>query len=308
MELYTYLALFVVALTVLLKASDWLVSAAEKIGLSFGISPFIIGVTIISFGTSLPELASSIVSVYSGSSEIVIGNVVGSNITNILLVLAITAIVGKEIFLSYDVMKLDMPLLVGTSFFLYFMLMDGSLNKFEAFILLAALVVFLVNSIGSNVDIGQMRPAVGPKEYGLLVLSAVLVYFGASYTILAIEELSAQAGINKEIIALTAVALGTSLPEVIVSVSAARKGKTEIAVGNVLGSNIFNTLAVMGIPALIGELVIPKDILEFSLPFMVAMSIMFALVCMSKKITRMEGCMLLLFYAFFLSYIFNNAL
>ncbi|MEL6988964.1 MAG: calcium/sodium antiporter [Bacteroidota bacterium] len=307
MELLSYILLFIISLGVLLKASDWLVGAAERIGLSFGISPFIIGVTIVSFGTSLPELSSSIVAVLSGSSEIVLGNVVGSNITNILLVLALTAIVGKQIFLSYDVMKLDMPLLVGTSFMLMFMLYDKELSKFEACILLGSLVVFLLNSFDSMEESeDEDRPKVGPRDYVLLGLSAVLVYFGATYTILSIEELSSQAGINKEIIALTAVAIGTSLPEVIVSVTAARKGKTEIAVGNVLGSNIFNTLAVMGIPALIGNLKVPESILDFSLPFMVAMSIMFALVCMSKKITRLEGMMLLLFYAFFLSFIFKS--
>jgi len=305
MDILLNTGLFIVSLLVLIKASDWFVDSAEKIGLSFGISPFIIGVTIIAFGTSLPELAASIVAVYSDSSEIVIGNAVGSNITNILLVLALSAVIGKEIFLSYDVMKLDMPLLIGTTFILWFMLMDQNLSKIEAIILLACLLVFLLNSFDGQLGGGETETKAEIKDYVLLILGGVLVYFGASYTILAIEALSVQAGISKEIIALTAVSLGTSLPEIMVSIAAARRGKTELAVGNVLGSNIFNTLAVMGIPALLGTLVIPDEILAFSFPFLIAMTIMFALVCMSKRITRWEGFMLLIFYAFFLNQILN---
>ncbi|MEM8906420.1 MAG: sodium:calcium antiporter, partial [Bacteroidota bacterium] len=132
MELLTYLGLFIVSLIVLLKASDWFIDSAEAIGLSLGVSPFIIGVTIVAFGTSLPELATSIVSVFSGNSEIVIGNVIGSNITNIALVLGMVSIVVKQIDLDYDIWHIDMPFLWGSAFLLGLAIWDLHFSLFEA--------------------------------------------------------------------------------------------------------------------------------------------------------------------------------
>lgn len=288
------------SLTVLVLASDRFIGAAEKIGLSFGISPFIIGVTIVAFGTSLPELATSIVSVYSGTSEIVIGNVIGSNITNILLVLGLTAIIGKEIILDFDVMDVDMPLLFASAFLLLFVISDQNVSIFEAILFLTGLVIFLLNSLRGDKDDDFERSKVDLKTWMILILGGVMVYYGANYTIDAIKSISAKVGVSPEIISLTAVALGTSLPEVIVSISAARRGKHAIAVGNVLGSNIFNTYAVMGIPALLGNLVIPADTLKFSAPFMIAVTVLFGLVCISRRISKWEGFAFVLFYAFYI--------
>jgi cation:H+ antiporter len=305
--LITYIAISAVSLAVLLLASDWFIESAEKIGLSFGISPFVIGVTIVAFGTSLPELAASIASVYSGTSEIVVGNVVGSNITNILLVLGLTCMVGKSINLDFDLWDVDMPLLLGSSFLMYFILQDGQLALIESLLFLAALVGFLINSVASSVpdeDVG--RPTVGPKDIAKLIAGGVLVYFGAKYTIYGIEGVSMIAGISPEVISLTFVALGTSLPEVVVSIAAAKRGKHAIAVGNVLGSNIFNTYAVMAIPSLLGELYIPENVISFGLPFMVAMTVMFGAMTFSRKICKWEGFLLLIFYAYYLAQQFCN--
>jgi cation:H+ antiporter len=309
LDLLLYLGMFIVSLAVLLKASDWFVNAAERIGLSLGISPFIVGVTIIAFGTSLPELASSIAAVFLDESEVVVGNVVGSNITNILLVLGLIAVIGKEVRLGQRVMSVDIPLLVFSSFFLWFALRDRDLSIAEALLFILSLAIFLVNSFrGGHPFIEQEPPKVTWRSYAMLVIGAALVYLSADYTMVAIKQLSQSAGIDTGVIALTLVALGTSLPEVIVSLTAARKGKTSIAVGNVLGSNIFNTYAVMGVPAFIGPLDIPADILTFSLPFMVAATVIFSIICITNKITRMEGIMLLIFYAYFLIELARTAL
>jgi len=249
-ELLTYIAIFAVSLFALLQASDFFVAAAEKIGLSFGIPPFIIGVTVVAFGTSLPELASSIAAVVEGSSDIVIGNVVGSNVANV------------------------------------------------------ALVIFLLNSLTGNKDDEAERPKITWQTIVILIASAVVIKFGADYTVLGIVKLSGLMGIGSAVIAQSLVALGTSLPEVFVSIAAIKKGQTDIAVGNVLGSNIFNTYAVMSIPAFIGPLVIPPEVLQFSLPFMVALTIALAVMCISKTISRWEGYMLMLFYVFFLVKLF----
>ena len=295
-----YLLIFAIALTVLLIASNWFIDSAEKIGLSFGISPFVIGVTIVAFGTSLPELATSIAAVTRESSDVVIGNVVGSNITNILLVLGLTAVIGREIILEQNIMDVDMPILVGSAFLMYFTLADFELSKFESAIYLGGLVAFLLGSFHGRPRAVDDRPKTVWRDWVKLFFGGFFVYLGAKYTVYGIEQLSLLLGIGRDIISLSILALGTSLPEVVVSIAAARRGKHAIAVGNVLGSNIFNTYAVMGIPSLFGYLEIPSNSIEFSLPFMVAVTILFALVCLSKRISLWEGVMLVMFYVYFI--------
>ncbi len=299
-SLAVYFILFVLSLSVLLFASDKFIESAEKIGLSMGISPFIIGVTIVAFGTSLPELATSLASVFSGSSEVVVGNVVGSNITNILLVLGVTGIISKEFKMDFDIMDVDMPLLLISALLLYFVLSDQVLTFPEVILFIIALVVFLANSVSGSISDEDDRPSSSVKDYIFVLLGIVFVFLGARYTIHYLELISTELGIDPELIALTVVALGTSLPEVIVSVAAARKGKHAIAVGNVLGSNIFNTYAVMGIPALFGTLKIPDGIISFGLPFMLVVTFIFALVTMSRRVSRWEACMLLVLYGFYI--------
>ena len=303
----TFSLITIVSLLVLLIASDWFIDSAEKIGLSFGISPFIIGVTIVAFGTSLPELAASIASVYSGSSEIVVGNVVGSNITNILLVLGLTVVVGKGIDLNFNIWNVDMPLLLCSAFLMYFCLYDGHLSFVESVLMILALLGFLYSSVTSSIsDDEEIRPVVTSMDIVKLLVGGVLVFLGAKYTIMGIQGFSLEAGISPEVISLTFVALGTSLPEVVVSISAARKGKHAIAVGNVLGSNIFNSYAVMAIPSFLGDLFIPDSVITFGLPFMLAVTCVFGMVTFSKRINTLEGVILLLFYAFYLAEQFSS--
>lgn len=300
-EILLYSSIFIASLAVLLKASDWFVDTSEMVGLSLGIPPFIIGVTIIAFGTSLPELASSIAAVMANESEIVVGNVVGSNITNILLIIGLVAIVSKEIQLEFRVMDSEVPILFGSALLLWFILRDHTVSGMEVFLLIISLVFFVASSVSGNEKTPKEdRIKVSPKKYGILLASIVLVYLGATYTIFAVEKLSDLAGIGPEFLALTVISLGTSLPEVVVSITAARKNKVGMAIGNVLGSNIFNTYAVMGIPALFGPLVIPQGITDFSLPFMLGITVLFSILCITHRISKMEGVLLLTFYAFFL--------
>ncbi len=296
----TLILIFLVSITILLISSDKFVDSAEKVGLAMGIPSFVIGVTIVAFGTSLPELATSIASVFSGSSEITIGNAVGSNITNILLVLGAATIYGNGIKIDYDVMNTDIPMLFGSAFLMYFALMDYKLSSFECIIFLAALAVFLINSLRGNNEEGVEKSKTSLIDWLFIILGSVAIYFSATYTIYAMEGIATELNIPVHIISITIVALGTSLPEVIVSISAARKGKHGMAVGNVLGSNIFNTYAVMAIPGLIGDLTIPEDTMAFSVPFMMAVTILFGIICLSKRISKWEGFMLLIFYAFFI--------
>lgn len=305
-----WIVVFVVSLGVLVKGSDWFIEAAEKIGLALGIPSFIIGVTIVAMGTSLPELASSIAAVLSGESEIVAGNAIGSNIANIALVLGITALMGKKMSFDVNLMEADIPLLICSAFLLWFFLLpdaDGiaRVDTLEAIMLLAGLVIFLAYSFSGNDGKDENRDKkITLKTYGLLLLGGVAVFLGANYTVEAIMQLSTIFGIASGAIALSVVALGTSLPEIVVSVAATRRGKPEIAIGNILGSNIFNTFAVIGIPALIGDLKILPIITDFSMPMMIALTLLFFFMMISKTVSRWEGLMLLLFYIYFVVRLF----
>jgi len=311
-----YILLFIVSMVALIKASDWFVSGAEVVGKSAGISPFVIGVTLVAFGTSLPELAASIASVFSGSSEIVIGNVVGSNITNILLVLGLSAVIGKGIIIDKSTTDSKVLMLLASAILLYFTLQDGKLDLFETLLFLAGMVMFMIGSIKGQVNKQADRVRASVWSYVMMIGGAAIVYAGAHFTIISVEYMSDYIGISNEVIALTGVALGTSLPEIVVSVTAVQKGKSDIAIGNVLGSNIFNTFIVMGIPGLVsyfqgsvrGEslLTIPQSVTDLSLPLMVAVTILFCFMFVESRINRSEGWMLILLYVFFIYLIFSG--
>lgn len=308
---------FVVSLFVLIKASCYFTDSAEKIGLFFGLPAFIVGVTIVSIGTSLPELVSSIFAVLRGSSEIVVGNVVGSNITNIFLILGIVAIVGKRMKIAYELAHVDLPILMGSAFLFAVMIWDGVLTLPEALLLISGIVIYFLYTISSereHVDVEikkemkeklQRKRKLNAKTVVILILSVFFIYIGARYTIESVIELSEMLNVGKDLIAISAVALGTSLPELAVSIVAVRKRKPEIAIGNILGSNIFNTFVVMGIPALFGVLIIPQSILTFGLPMMLIATLLFFFITHKKEITKWEGYLLLLFYVFFIGKLFN---
>lgn len=291
-----------VSLMVLLKASDWFVTSAETIGLGLGVSPYVIGATVIAFGTSLPELASSIVSVNAGASVIVVGNVVGSNVANLLLVGGALLLVGGGMVLSRRILTFDLPLLVASSLALWWMLHDQVFTILEASISLGGLLLFLGSTFFKQK--GEEEETIRPRiRYWLpllLIASVGLVYLGAEYTVKSIQQLSLLAGISPEVIALTVVAIGTSLPELVVSITAVKRGGTEIALGNILGSNIFNAFAVMGIPRLFGELEIPDGVVNFSLPFMVGVAILFAILgFLPGGLKRWQGWLFMLLYVVF---------
>ncbi len=308
-EILLYSGILILSILSLLKGSDWFVNAGEIIGGAFGIPSFVIGVTIIAFGTSLPELASSIAAVSAGEPGIVVGNVVGSNITNIALILGIVAILGGAIVLEKEIRHIDIPILLGASFMLWFVVRDQSVSIVDAILLLFGLFIFLAYSFGgSNTEDVTDVPKAKWSHYGFLLLGVIAVYLGAEWTIFSIEKLSAIAQINPDIIALSIVALGTSLPELIVSITAARKGRTEIAVGNVIGSNIFNIYAVMSIPRFFGPITISQNNLDFSLPFMLAVTFLLAFMCIPKRISQWEGWVFLLFYVFFIAELTKDVL
>jgi cation:H+ antiporter len=310
--------IFIVSLALLVKASDVFTDSAERIGIGFGISPFIIGVTIVAVGTSTPELVSSVLAVIKGSPEIVAGNVMGSNVTNIFLILGISAIIGKKMVTSYQLANVDLPIFVGSAFLVSLMVMDGAFSLPEALLCLACLLVYLVYAVRAErvadevkekfleaegiVIREKRRPDL--KVYTKLSISLFFLYIGANYTVVSVVRLSEMVGIGTEVIAASAVALGTSLPELVVSVRAAAMNKPELAIGNILGSNIFNALGIMGISALFGTLVISEMITGFVMPMMIVATLLYFVVIWENEVTQWEGWMLVIFYVFFLGKLF----
>ena len=319
--------ILIASIAVLVKASDFFVVSAEKAGKSLGMPSFVIGALIVAIGTSLPEVVSSTVAVFQGSSEIVAGNVVGSNITNILLALGVAGIFGKNLIIKNDLYSKDIPLFFGTALLLYIMIADGNYSKGEMWFSLVLLIIYIVYllipaklSDEEKVAAQQEKDAHSKEDLAtfvdgiILVAAPIAIYFGAKYTVQAVIAIADIVAIGKEVIALSAVALGTSLPEVMVSISAARRGNTDMVLGNIIGSNIFNSFAAMGIPALFALksttagfslLEIPASIQMFALPLTLGATLLFIFIVHDKKITKVEGTILLLFYAYFNGHLYG---
>lgn len=309
MEGFQWIGIFVVSLIVLLQSAEWFTNSAEKIGLHFKISPFIIGVTIIALGTSLPEVATSIISVLDGHSEIVIGNVVGSNIANILLVLGVSAIIGGLIKIEKNIIDIDLPILFGSSLILYITTLDGNFTYIDGILSIAALIIYLLYNANSGHKVEkasikeiskkmkkESKKPLGLKDPAILLISGLLLYLSAEYTIDSVIKISEFLKIGTELIAVSAVALGTSLPELAVSATAAKKGKFDIAIGNITGSNIFNALGVIGVSSFFGPLKIPTQFIEVTIPILLFITILYIFVSMEKRVSKWEGYILVLLY------------
>ncbi|MBP0013161.1 MAG: calcium/sodium antiporter [Roseofilum sp. SBFL] len=299
---------FIISLAALIKSSDFFTDSAEVLGLFFRLPSFIVGVLLLSVGTSLPELLSSLVAVFDNSSEIVFGNVLGSNIANIFLIVGVAAVFSKGLILEYDLTKVDLPLLLGSALLLILAVINEQFSHGEAIFCILGYIVYLFYTLSHRTeeDTDNPNPQTFPiKEALVLVTSCFGLYFGAVFTIESVTQISETLNIGKHIIAVSAVALGTSLPELIVSLNAARKGNAEMALGNVVGSNIFNSLVVMGIPGLIAELEINHDLLIIGLPFFAAGTLLFYTVTQDKHITQWEGLLFFVFYGLFIAKFFD---
>ena len=317
LDILIWTIIFIASIYVLIKASDYFTDSEEKIGLFLKIPAFIVGVTIVAVGTSLPELISSIFAVLNNASEIVVGNVIGSNIANIFLVLGVAAILGKKLKVHYGLIHVDLPILFGATMLFTIAIWDGHFSLIEALLSLALLIVYVMYTITTQKTDKEIKKelkkrnnfkkpkTLDKKVWLTLILSSIFIFLGAKYTIDSVIQLSKILNIATEIIAISAVALGTSLPELFVSFTAAKKGNPEMAIGNILGSNIFNTLAVMGIPALIGKLIIPASILTFALPVMIIATLTYYFTTQDREVTKWEGWMLLILYILFIGKLFN---
>jgi len=324
---------FLVSLFLLVKGSDWFVESAEKIGLALKISPFIIGVTIVSIGTSFPELFSSIAAVLKNTTEVVSANVIGSNIFNILVIIGLSAVVARKLIVTRSLIDLDAPLLALSTVVLLFVCLDKKINFGEGIVLLLAYLVYflytiyqrkgeeeetpeIIEVLPSRVERREKEAGIIEKEavekirldvktFVLLFLGIAFVLFGADWTINSIIKLSEILKISPALISIIALAAGTSLPELVVSIMAAAKKKYEISIGNIFGSNVFNGSFIVGICALIKPLVIDNLTFSVGLPFLIVSTLLFVISGISRRIHIWEGSMYLLIYLLFLAKLFN---
>jgi cation:H+ antiporter len=321
MTLMTFVYL-IAGLVLLVAGAEVLVRGAAKLAAQFGIPPLIIGLTVVAFGTSAPETAVSVQAAFNGSGDLAIGNVIGSNIANVLLVLGVTALVAPLI-VSRQLIRLDVPIMIGASLVVYALAWDGALSRLEGLFLFIGVVsytAFLIISARRDhaaamdddefvKEFGLDEPA---KPYawavnlGLIIVGLVLLVAGSNFLVEGAVTLARALGLSELVIGLTVIAIGTSLPELATSVIAAFKGQRDIAVGNIVGSNIFNLLLVLGLASLVSPLPISvaTNALAFDFPVMIAV----AVACLpiffaGYSINRWEGLLFLAYYAAYLAYL-----
>jgi len=320
-----WIIIFILSLALLVKSADWFVESSEKIGLALKISPFIIGVTIVAIGTSFPELASSIAAVFKGATEIVAANALGSNIANILLIVGLSAVVARRLIVRRSLIDLDAPLLGVATFLFVFVMWDKKIVLGEGILLIFGFLIYLLYTIFQRreeeetpelVEVlpsrierrkreAKIEPSPKPeklnfKVFLFLILGVIGLAIGANYIIESVLKLSELLKISTSLIAITAIAVGTSLPELVVSVQAALKKKYEIALGNIFGSNVFNILIVVGVPALIRPLIVDELTFGIGLPFLIVATLLFVISGISRRIHIWEGAMYLLLYILFI--------
>ncbi len=296
---------------ILTLGAEALVRGASAIALKLGITPLIIGLTIVAFGTSAPELAVSLKSALAGNSGIALGNVIGSNIANIGLILAITALI-RPIQVQSQMVKRDIPIMIAASMLFWGLLLDGDLSFWDGALLTSLLVAYLSFSYISSRNSGDTEEIDDSPQKP--ILSVLFIIAGISMLvgggILFVDgavDLAKAFGISEVIIGLTIVAIGTSMPELVTSVVAASKGQSDIAIGNIVGSNLFNILGILGVTALVHPIA-AAGIQNFDFMVMLALSLLvLPFAWTGFRVGRREGAILLLGYISYIGYLISQA-
>ncbi len=303
------IVLFLIGLVLLVIGADLLVRGASTIAKKLGISSLVIGLTVVAFGTSAPELAVSVTSAIAGDEtvELALGNVIGSNLFNILMILGLSAIVAP-LMVERQLIRLDVPVMIGASALCLLMSLDGGVGFIDGLILFACLLVYtfvLIRSTRKHPEAVEVDQAAEseevniPKQLGLVLVGLVMLVIGSGWLVDGAVAFAKMFGVSELIIGLTVVAAGTSLPELATSVIAVARGERDIAVGNAIGSSIFNILMVLGLTAMFApiELPVSDSVLTFDLPVMLAI----AIACLPPFITgnvlaRWEGAVFVGYY------------
>ena len=320
----TSILLFLAGLIILIIGAELLVRGASRLAAAFGVSPLVIGLTIVAIGTASPEIAVSLKAALNGQGDLTLGNVLGSNIFNILFILGMTALVAP-IVIAEQLIRKDAPIMLGVSLLAFALALNGSLGWLDGLILLSLMAVYIVFALRqSRVETVEVQEEYA-REFAqkeprsrrnslvnllFIVIGLGLLVLGSNWLVDSAVVIARALGVSELVIGLTIVAAGTSLPEVATSVIAAVKGESDIAVGNAVGSNIFNLLGVLGLGALLapGGISVAEQVLRLDFPVMVFV----ALVCLpvfyiDNRISRLEGGLLLSYYVLYIVYIIVQA-
>ena len=314
------IGLFLLGGALLVGGAELLVRGASRLAVAAGISPLVVGLTVVAFGTSAPEMAVTVGATLSGQADVALGNVVGSNIGNVLLILGLSAAVSP-LLVSQQLVRIEVPLMIGASLLTLLLALDGHVGRLDGLLLFAGIVVYTVLAVRqSRRESAAVREeyaaAVGPEpraprarwllDVGAIVLGLALLVLGARWLVAGAVAAATALGVSELVVGLTVVAVGTSLPELATSVLAAIRGQRDIAVGNVVGSNLFNLLAVLGLGSAVapGGVPVARAALTFDLPVMIAV----AVACLpifftGHRISRWEGWLFLAYYGAYVAYL-----
>ena len=322
MEIILQITLLIFGFVILIKGADWLVSGASSVASNFKVSKQLIGLTIVAFGTGAPELAVSISSLFSNNTDMLLGNVMGSNIINILLLIGVAALI-HPIKINKNTISKELPLLLLISTALVVLFLDTSItgaitntiSRADAIICVLFFAIFLYYIIGLTKKNRKDKKAVEKPKYKLgksfffVFLGLAGVVAGSQFVVSSASFLASAIGISDRVIALTVVAFGTSLPELVTTITAARRGENELLVGNIIGSNIFNICIVLGIPVAIFGTITPESFQAIDIAMLLGSTALLWLVARKgSPITKREGLLMLIVFALYYTYIAYGAL
>lgn len=323
MEMILPIILLVVGFVLLIKGADWLVDGASSIATHFKVSKTLIGLTIIAFGTSAPELAVSVSSLASGSTDMLLGNVIGSNVINVLLLIGVGALICP-IRVNKDTIRKEIPILLLISTALVVLFLDMSLNgasnntitRSDAIICLLFFAIFLYYLIAMafrNREVSSRKKEKPKYKMGIACIMSIVglagLVGGSQLVVNNATEIAHALGVSDRIIALTIIALGTSLPELVTTIIAARKKETDLIVGNIIGSNIFNICIVMGLPVAIFGSITPSSFQMVDIVMLILSALLlFIMTRRDEKVSRREGALMLLVFLIYYGYIVYEGL
>lgn len=312
-EIIVNISLFIVSIVFLYKGSDILVEGTSKTALRLGVSPLIISLTIVAYGSSAPELAASSIASYQSHSSFSLGNVLGSCIANLLLVLGISSFI-RPISVSLGIIKRELPFLAFATILLLALSLTGNLDKADGVFLLIIFIFYIFFFIHAarkerkRVDLLKDEDGKLTRYIVFMIIGLVLVVIGAHFLVSSAVYFATLFGIPEFLIAISMVAIGTSLPELAISATASIKGEADISLGNLLGSNVFNILLIIGVCSLINPIPIdPKSLLSEVFLLIITL-LLFPIFYTGRKISRMEGAFLILLYIAYMIAIFNDGL
>ena len=300
MAILIQILLLALGFTMLIKGADWFVDGASGIATKFGIPQLVIGLTIVAMGTSAPEAAVSISAAIGGSADITIGNIVGSNILNIFIILGISAVI-TTLAVASSTIKYETPFMILVTILLLVLGLDGTIGLIDGIILIAAFIAYLtylfIMAKKNKEDQPEAKQMAIWKAILLTIIGLALIILGSNVTVDAATAIATAFGVSERFIGLTIVALGTSLPELFTSVSAARKHNADIAIGNIVGSNIFNILFVVGISSVIVPVPFASNFIFDTIVAIVAAALLLVCCLKTKSLKRPAGILMLICYA-----------